>query len=363
MKKHSELAKILNENFHWNKARIELFVHMIIALVQAQTVNLNKIACRMQSKATKASRFRRLQRFFSHFSIDFSYIFGFIFALFIPSGETCYLTMDRTNWQWGKSDINILMLGIVYKGIAIPIGWKLLDKRGNSDTTERIELIEAFIHQFGKERVAGILGDREFIGEDWFSWLMREKIPFWIRLKKNFLTTDSRGRIVKVYTLFRDLKPTEQRSIYSKRNIMKSDVYLSGMKLSDGDYLIVATSELPGMAIEQYAKRWEIETLFSCLKGRGFNFEDTHITDLERIKKYVAVLAIAFCWAHKTGEWLNEIKPIQLKTHGRPAVSIFRYGLDFIIDTIVNAVTKNFKNLLKIIRPQKLIGQGVDNIC
>ena len=77
----------------------------------------------------------------------------------------------------------------------------------------------------------------------------------------------------------------------------------------------------------------------------------------------MAVLAIAFCWAHKTGEWLNEIKPIQLKTHGRPAVSIFRYGLDFIIDTIVNAVTKNFKNLLKIIRPQKLIGQGVDNIC
>ncbi len=29
----------------------------------------------------------------------------------------------------------------------------------------------------------------------------------------------------------------------------------------------------------------KFETLFGCLKGRGFHFEDTHITDLARIKK------------------------------------------------------------------------------
>ena len=28
-----------------------------------------------------------------------------------------------------------------------------------------------------------------------------------------------------------------------------------------------------------------IECLFGCFKGRGFNFEDTHITDKTRIKK------------------------------------------------------------------------------
>ncbi|HAT8797519.1 TPA: IS4 family transposase, partial [Legionella pneumophila] len=30
---------------------------------------------------------------------------------------------DRTNWRWGKKDINILMLSVVYKGIAIPLFW------------------------------------------------------------------------------------------------------------------------------------------------------------------------------------------------------------------------------------------------
>ena len=53
--------------------------------------------------------------------------------------------MDRTNWQWGKKNINILMLSITYKGIAIPLFWSLLDKKGNSNTSERIALMERFI--------------------------------------------------------------------------------------------------------------------------------------------------------------------------------------------------------------------------
>jgi hypothetical protein len=43
------------------------------------------------------------------------------------------------------------MLAIVYRGIAIPIVWTLLNKRGNSDTKERIALIQRFISIFGKD--------------------------------------------------------------------------------------------------------------------------------------------------------------------------------------------------------------------
>jgi len=115
--------------------------------------------------------------------------------------------------------------------------------------------------------------------------------------------------------------------------------------LADGELLIVATNELPNDAIKKYGLRWEIETLFGCLKGRGFNFEDTHVTDKNRIKKIFVLLAIAFCWAHKTGEWQHEITPIKIKKHGRSAISLFRYGLDY----ITNAIMKVFHqpNLFK----------------
>ena len=108
-----------------------------------------------------------------------------IFNIF--SFDKVQLTLDRTNWKWGKRDINILMLAIVYRGIAIPIVWTLLNKRGNSDTKERIALIQRFISIFGKDRIVNVFADREFIGEKWFTWLIENDINFCIRVKKTLL--------------------------------------------------------------------------------------------------------------------------------------------------------------------------------
>ncbi len=351
----NELTVILNTSFNWNKARVTCFAKMLLALLTTRTVNLNKIACSMSSKAEQTSRYRRLQRFFAEFVIDFEMIAGFIFRLFFVTDGHWYLTMDRTNWQWGKSNINILTLGIAFKGIAIPIYWTLLDKKGNSDTQERITLIQKFIHSFGKSCIAGLLADREFIGTEWFGWLIKEQIPFWIRVKDNLLTTDSRGRSIKIKALFRDLPLHHERSLYGKRSILGHELYVAGLRLPDNDYLIIVTPDFPGLAISKYSWRWEIETLFSCLKGRGFNFEDTHMIKLDRVNKLMALLAIAFCWCHKMGEWRHEAKPILIKTHRRPAISLFRYGLDFVVDILMNLFYKKalFSECLDKIRLEK----------
>jgi hypothetical protein len=49
----------------------------------------------------------------------------------------------------------------------------------------------------------------------------------------------------------------------------------------------------------RYGLRWEIETLFGCLKGRGFNLEDTRVVGYLRMKKLFVLPVIAFCWSHK----------------------------------------------------------------
>jgi hypothetical protein len=65
--------------------------------------------------------------------------------------------------------------------------------------------------------------------------------------------------------------------------------------------------------LEIYSLRWEIEHLFQCLKGRGFHWEETRLTRYFRIKKVMALLAMAFCWAHKTGAWKHKaIKPLKI---------------------------------------------------
>jgi len=84
----------------------------------------------------------------------------------------------------------------------------------------------------------------------------------------------------------------------------------------------------------------EVETLFGCLKTRGFCLEATHVTEPERLKKSLALVALAFCWAHVTGEWLSAQKPLPVKKHGRKAQSIFRLGLDHLRRILCNQLCK-----------------------
>lgn len=96
-----------------------------------------------------------------------------------------------------------------------------------------------------------------------------------------------------------------------------------------------------------YRRRWEIETMFGCLKTRGFRMEDTHITDPDKIEKVVFVLAIAFCWAYRMGDIQDQIQAIEVKTHGRKARSLFREGLNLIRRAIFGRWgLRKFKRLL-----------------
>ncbi len=160
----------------------------MLALIVKQTCNLSSASKALPIKCLPQSFYRRIQRFFADQYFNYRQISQLIFNIF--SFDKVQLTLDRTNWKWGKRDINILMLAIVYRGIAI----------------------------------------------------------------------------------------------------------------------LVVSPMFNASAIRDYALRWEIETLFSCLKGRGFNLENTRLTDPRRVKKLIAVLAIGFCWCYLTGEWQHDRK-------------------------------------------------------
>ena len=322
---------MINQSFNWNKARMDCFVGMIIALIRTRNVNLTELAIAFPSPVKVNSRYRRIQRFINEYTINFDTVAWFIMGLFNFLNNDYYLVLDRTNWKLGEKNLNILVLAVAYRGIAIPIYWMMLNKRGNSNHRERIALLNRFIKHFGQKHILALLADREFIGTKWFKYLNKKEIPFVLRIKKNAKTTNSRKEQIQVQHLFRFLKAGEQLIIKDARIITKVSIYLTGLRLSDGELLIVASNKQDNQAIKHYKERWQIETLFSCLKSRGFNLENTHITKLLRIKRFLVIPVIAFCWAHRVGEWQQDsIKPIKINKHQRPVKSIFRVGLDFI---------------------------------
>jgi hypothetical protein len=61
------------------------------------------------------------------------------------------------------------MLGVVHEGIVFPLVGCLLDKRGNSNSDERMQLFNKFLELFGEREIACLTADREFVGKAWQS--------------------------------------------------------------------------------------------------------------------------------------------------------------------------------------------------
>jgi hypothetical protein len=105
-------------------------------------------------------------------------------------------------------------------------------------------LLKRFIKHFGKTRIIRLLADREFIGKDWFAWLQQEGIDMTIRIKKNAKVSNRRGELVPVQQLFWSLKAGETQRLEGLRHMSDVDVYLSALRLPDGELLIVATDNI-----------------------------------------------------------------------------------------------------------------------
>jgi len=94
-------------------------------------VNLTQIAETFDTEAKEASVYRRIQWFFKEFSFAMTFIVILVSKLFLLSAK-CVPIMDRTNWKWGKSGINILTISIEHFGIGIPVFWTVLNTGGSS---------------------------------------------------------------------------------------------------------------------------------------------------------------------------------------------------------------------------------------
>ena len=158
-------------HLHWHGARLNFLALFLIALSRVKTVNLSHIATAFSNHAQIDSNYKRLQHFIHDFDFDYFHFARFITEL-IRIPQPWVLSLDRTQWKFGSHTFNILTLGIIHQGVAFPVLWWMLDKKGNSNTPERIDLIKDFVDVFSDKKIAYLTADREFVGEDWLKYLL-----------------------------------------------------------------------------------------------------------------------------------------------------------------------------------------------
>jgi hypothetical protein len=123
----------------------------LVGLLAERTINLAWIAQTMPTDAQPESNRKRIQRFLDDARATPT-AFARIIAAYLPA-RPWILAIDRTNWFWGKTPLNLLVLAVVEQGVAIPLLWIPLPREGASDTTQRIALLCQFLTLFGRTRI------------------------------------------------------------------------------------------------------------------------------------------------------------------------------------------------------------------
>lgn len=324
----------------FRKNQVELLSLMVIALLQAKDVRHAELAARFAGSAQTSSVIRRVERFFDRHPLCPADVARVVLAL-LPQARPREFILDRTNWKHGQTDVNVLMLAVLWRGVAIPLLFELLPHGGSSDTALRQTLIDDALCLITASQIRVLYADREFVGHDWIQGLARKGIPICVRLRRDSpidewtahdwlgrLQTGTAGLLV------------EHAEVYGQ----PMNVVLT--YTPDGDALIMASNTGAVTAIQaQYRKRFRVECLFRALKSKGFKLESTHMTLHDHVERLLCLLTLTYVWCVLVG--ILETCP--KKRHGRMAWSIVSLGLRALVRAISRKVDREDAPLLSLI--------------
>jgi hypothetical protein len=340
----TQLNDILTENFKLHGNNSINIADFMLSLWLARTVNLSQIAnySTRALKMKKANIYRGFQYLIHNFKVTQEKLASGVLKMFgLLGSNRIMLALDRTNWQYGDKDINLLVLSVIINNCGVPLFWIELDSKGNSDTKERKELLNKFIKIFGANKIEYLLADREFIGNEWFDYLALHSIHFIIRIKGNMLI-EHNNQTINSATLCDKANITNILTFNGK--IDGRNLKIQATRSSEKKLVIVVSNDLQSRyLLEIYLKRWAIECLFGNLKTKGFNFEDSHFTLKERVGNLTKLLVLAHAIALLLGIVKISNTPLVLKKHGYKQHSYFREGLDLIISNLISDLSSAIK--------------------
>ena len=225
--------------------------------------------------------------------------------------------------------------------------WSHMGHSGNSSTEQRIELMKRYIDEFGIESIQSLLADREFVGDDWFTYLVENKIPFVILLRKDMHIETEDGIHFQFFSLLRKRYNGQWNSwLCGMARTPENLLRFEGKKIKN-ELVIVATNiPEPKSALRLYRKRWGIECLFADAKTKGFNIEDTHMIYPSKLTTLFIMVTLSLTcakswaleqtWSYRCSSQEMGRGSIRKKKHGRFEKSWFRTGLDALRNWILH---------------------------
>ncbi|OLV17855.1 Mobile element protein [Deinococcus marmoris] len=325
----------------YRKNQIELLSLLVLALIGAKDIRHAALAERCGGNAWAASVIRKIERFFDRHPLCPLDVARLVLTL-LPDAKKREFAIDRTNWKLGRTDVNVLFLAVIWRGVAVPLLFELLPHSGNSDTSTRLTLLDSTLTLLDCWEVATIYADQEFIGQAWIQGLAERGLPITVRLR-----VDARIDGLPAGEWLEGLQPDEKAMLIDNAEVYGLPMNVVLTRTDQGEALIVASNATKGQHIlKGYRQRWKIECLFRALKTKGFNLENTHMTLPAHVTRLLCLLILGYVWSVLVG--IDQ--EAALKKHGRRAWSVISLGLRSLVRACSRQIGDSAEDLLNLIQ-------------
>jgi Transposase DDE domain len=359
------LDKFKNINPDWQEGMVKNTLLMVALILDRQTVCLWKLKGSVgkflgNAETDSRSHYQRIKRWFKDgVKIKYLWLVLLEFSVGLLKKITDVLIIDGTSWQANGKTFHFLTLCLLYKGVAIPIWWIELGRMGISNQKQRKLLLIAVL-KFLKLSGKILIGDREYIGLDWFKELKINKLGFVFRLRDNNYNEPINATGKSIEKLERKVKKHIGRVLIKPFEIdgQTYNFVITAYKNRSGKIEIlrlITTLETPYKVVELYKLRYRIESFFKHLKSNGFQLEELNLKVAGRVKLMMALLVLAYTISVIYGIKGYKRKYPPLK-HGSPAMSVFRVGLEICQNYLASFVLfleNIFELIQNVFKPKK----------
>ena len=326
--------KIAESHPEWKEHHVKNTLLMVLLLLSKRTVNLWKLkdsisSCLGNDQTDVRSHYQRIKRWFWEGGQTPIWLAMLQYSFRLLSNKSEWLIVDGTSWQRGGKTVHFLTLSVLYQGVSVPVWWVELGHLGQSSQWHRRLLLRTaakILCLSGK----CLVGDREYIGTDWFATLKEQGLDMVIRLRKtDYLSQiDRRGR--SVGKMEKQAAGNLHRPFWKKVEIAGQHYYFVlmayGQRNGKPDYLRLLSTLPPAKAVAGYRIRYRIESMFKHLKSNGFDLEVINLKRDYKVRQMMALVVLSYTLAVVEG--LTDFKKkIRLKKHGFPEKSVFRWGI------------------------------------
>lgn len=271
--------------------------YLIVGLILGRNVQLAKIAERVNYAHKESSLEDRFRRFVANPNIEVQVSYSIFIRLIFKAINLKQLVLSIDTTKSGGSCIT-LMIGVSYHSRALPLVWVTFKgKKGHTPQEIQLALLKTVQSYLPPDSQVILLGDGEFDGCQVLDWLNHQ--PNWryvcrtakdtrVKRQEQWFNLHELAPAAGQETFFDQLLFTEAHQV-GPRNIMA--VWVAKEQTH---WFFVTNVDTLAEAKRWYRKRFQIETLFSDLKSRGFNLQEGRLKDPQRVNRLILALAIAY---------------------------------------------------------------------